>query len=97
MTRAEKLRALAERVEAAERPDWRLDDEVNDVTGQVRVVGHLGLNGRSAGRRRYFGPKSNPFGNGSPVPKPTKTPESRAKAAARLRALAEEEGQADAP
>lgn len=78
---------LIERLEACDGPDWRLDDLVNNTTGQTRVVGGLGLSGRTRGSTRYFGPKSDPFGNGSPVPKPTKTPASREKAIRALKKL----------
>lgn len=75
---------LIKQLQSCEGPDWRLDDLVNNTTGHIRRVGRLGLNGGTPGQMRYFGPRSDPWGPGSPPPKPTKTPETRAKA---IRAL----------
>lgn len=72
-------------LEACTAKDWRLDDLVNNITGQIRAVSVIGLNGRGT-RRRYFGPKSHPK-KGSAVPSPTKSPESRQRAAKALRRL----------
>lgn len=76
MTAARKDDLLA-RLTACERHDWQLDLDVLNEVGQVRKIGRLGLNGRTPGGDRYFGPRANPHGNGSPLPRVTKDAASR--------------------
>lgn len=82
---------LIRRLRECSEPDWRLDDEVNNTTGQVRRVGRLTLGGRSSGSDRYFGPKADPNGLGVHPPKPTKDAASRAKAIRALTKLRDQE------
>lgn len=70
---------LIERLESTTAKDWRLDEDVLQFFGQVRRVGRLGLNGRSGGSDRYFGPESDPRGNGSALPPVTRDEKTRAK------------------
>ncbi len=84
-----EIAEIIAKLEACQSKDWRLDELVNNTLGQVRRVSKLGL--RGMGREtRYFGPKANPHGTGSPVPSPTKSPESRQRAIAALRRLQSE-------
>jgi hypothetical protein len=81
------IAALIERLRACTKPNTWLDHDINNTFGIVKQVSTIGLNGRGS-RTRYFGPKSDPFGRGAAVPKPTKTQESRAKAIEALTRLA---------
>lgn len=86
-SRRASIAALIERLRACTKQNGWLDHDINNTLGIVRQVSTIGLSGRGA-RTRYFGPKSDPFGRGAAVPKPTKTPESRAKAIEALARLA---------
>lgn len=86
-SRRASIAALIERLRACTKQNDWLDHDINNTLGIVRQVSTIGLNGRGS-RTRYFGPKSDPFGRGAAVPKPTKTPESRAKAIEALARLA---------
>lgn len=79
---------LLERLNEANAKDWRLDEDVLRFFGNVRRVSRLGMNGRSPGSYRYFGPNANPFGVGSALPPVTKDEKTRAKWAKKLAARA---------
>ncbi len=84
----DEIRAVIARLSACRMKDWRLDEIVNNITGQVRKITCIGLNG--AGKRtRYYGPNADPHGRGSPVPSPTLSAENRARAIKALRKIME--------
>lgn len=83
------LLSLAARVEALTGPDRDLDWEIAEARGgQIRRVSRLGLSGRSPGSYRVFWPTTRVPGPGNSIPTYTKTPETRKRAAAALRAKA---------
>jgi hypothetical protein len=66
MTNAAELIALAERVEGASGPDWRLDEQIAEALGWYwRKETRLGLNGRTPGRMVW----RKPNGAKAPLPK----------------------------
>lgn len=88
----DKLTELYFRLIACTQKDWRLDEEILRVFGSIRRASRLGINGRSGGSDRYFGPNADPFGHGSSLPSPTKDEASRRKWAKKLQALIDGKG-----
>jgi hypothetical protein len=83
----DELIARVERLKATNRDiDW---DIAEAFGGAVRRVSRLGLGGRAPGSYRVFWPGKEHNLKGSAIPYYTKTPESRARIVAKLRALKE--------